>query len=51
MQDHDFYVNEYCWSAMDWETTQLGFLYRIDPLFLDNDQATNQTAPTKSPTY
>ena len=42
MNDHNFYVNEHRWSETDWETTQLGFIYGIDPQFHDIDQATNQ---------
>ncbi len=40
MKDHEFYVNEHKWSETDWETTQLGFFYGIDPQFYDADQAT-----------
>jgi hypothetical protein len=42
MKDHNFYVNEHRWSETDWETTQLGFLYGIDPQFYDINQATNK---------
>jgi hypothetical protein len=44
MKDHDFYVNEHRWSETDWETTQLGFLYGIDPQFYDIEQATKKVA-------
>ncbi|KAI2495727.1 hypothetical protein MHU86_18786 [Fragilaria crotonensis] len=46
MKDHDFYVNEHRWSEADWETTQLGFLYGIDPQFHDIDQATIKVTKT-----
>ncbi|KAI2491612.1 hypothetical protein MHU86_22956 [Fragilaria crotonensis] len=46
MKDHDFYVNEHRWSETDWETTQLGFLYGIDPQFHDIDQATIKVTKT-----
>jgi hypothetical protein len=40
MQKYDFYVNDHKWSETDWDTTQLGFFYGIDPQFFDLDQAT-----------
>jgi hypothetical protein len=40
MQKYDFYVNEHRWCETDWDTTQLGFFYDIDPQFYDLDQAT-----------
>ena len=46
MQDHNFYVNEHRWSETDWETTQLGFLYGLDPQFYDLDQVTTKFANT-----
>jgi hypothetical protein len=46
MTDHNFYVNEHRWSESDWETTQLGFHYGIDPQFYDIDQATNEITKT-----
>jgi hypothetical protein len=46
MKDHDFYVNEHRWSETDWETTQLGFLYGVDPQFYDIDQATTKFTDT-----
>lgn len=46
MKDHDFYVNEHRWSEADWETTQLGFLYGVDPQFYDIDQATTKFTNT-----
>lgn len=42
MKEHNFYVNEHRWSEADWETTQLGFLYGLDPQFYDIDQATTK---------
>ena len=44
MKEQNFYVNEHKWSETDWETTQLGFVYGIDPQFHDLDQATNIVA-------
>lgn len=46
MKDHDFYVNEHRWSEADWETTQLGFLYGVDPQFYNIDQATTKFTNT-----
>jgi hypothetical protein len=46
MKDHNFYVNEHKWSEADWETTQLGFLYEVDPQFYDIDQATTKFTNT-----
>jgi hypothetical protein len=46
MTDHNFYVNKHRWSETDWETTQSGFLYGIDPQFYDIDQATNKVTKT-----
>jgi hypothetical protein len=46
MKDHDFYVNEHRWSETDWGTTQLGFLYGINPQFYDIDQATTKFTET-----
>ena len=46
MKDHDFYVDEHRWSETDWETTQLGFLYGVDPQFYDIDQATTKFTDT-----
>ncbi len=40
MQKYDFYVNDHKWNETEWETTQLGFFYGIDPQFYDLDQAT-----------
>lgn len=40
MQKYDFYVNEHCWCETDWQTTQLGFFYDIDPQYYNIDQAT-----------
>ena len=42
MQRYDFYVNEHRWSETDWDTTQLGFIYGLDPQFYDVDQATSK---------
>ena len=46
MKEHNFFVNEHRWSETDWETTQLGFVYGIDPQFHDIDQATNKVMKT-----
>ncbi|KAI2492119.1 hypothetical protein MHU86_22423 [Fragilaria crotonensis] len=46
MKEHNFYVNEHRWSETDWETTQLGFLYGLDPQFYDIDQATTKFTNT-----
>jgi hypothetical protein len=35
-----FYVNDHNWSETDWDTTQLGFFYGLDPQFYDFDHAT-----------
>jgi hypothetical protein len=35
MRKYDFYVNEHKWSETDWDTTQLGFFYGLDPQFYD----------------
>lgn len=46
MKEHNFYVNEHRWSETDWETTQLGFIYGLDPQFYDIDQATTKFTNT-----
>ena len=46
IKDHDSYVDEHRWSETDWETTQLGFLYGVDPQFNDIDQATTKFTDT-----
>jgi hypothetical protein len=40
------WLNEHRWSETDWKTTQLGFVYGIDPQFYDIDQATNLVTKT-----
>ena len=40
LKDHNFYVNEHRWNETEWDTTQLGFFFGIDPSFYNVDQAT-----------
>ena len=42
MREHEFYVNEHRWSETDWDTTQLGFIYGLDPQFYNINQATTK---------
>jgi hypothetical protein len=39
MRKYNFYVNDHQWSEVDWDTTQLGFFYGLDPQFYDSDHA------------
>ena len=40
--DHNFYVNFHRWDETEWDITQLGFFFGLDPTFLNVDQATSK---------
>ena len=44
--DHNFYVNFHRWDETEWDITQLGFFFGLDPTFLNVDQATSKVTAT-----
>jgi hypothetical protein len=40
LKEHNVFVNDHRWNETEWNTTQLGFFFGIDPSFYDVDQAT-----------